>query len=126
MKLYEENEALQEVVIPEIPMEDDSVKIIRELSENSPKESVEMTPEKRDKGDSIFSTLLCGAPLAIGAVLLLMAAFGTSSEGGMKVAKTVSDAVGAEGSTGSLAVGGFIFIFFGILFYWLTNNVKKD
>ena len=87
---------------------DESVQLIREISEAKQDHATNVSPEAIKAGDKIFSTLLTTVPIIIGIAMILIATFS------------------GPGEKAGWVVAGMIFFLFGLLLQFLSKNVKKD
>ncbi|MBO4280869.1 MAG: hypothetical protein J5872_03405 [Lachnospiraceae bacterium] len=85
---------------------DESVRIIREVSASTEAENTNFTPEVRDKGDSFFRYTVSYGLVAVGIIMVALAAFTERFS--------------------NLFVGGVLFALFGLFLDFLTRKVKKD
>jgi hypothetical protein len=103
----ETNDVLQEQPKEEQKHEvDESVRLIREISESKEVESVNFTPGVREKGDNFFRYALCYGLIAVGIIMIALAAFNKEYS--------------------NLFVGGVLFAVFGLFLDFLTRKIKKD
>lgn len=87
---------------------DESVQIIREVSEAKAEQATNVSPELIKTGDKVFSTLLTTVPVIVGIIMILAATFS------------------GPGEKAGLVVVGMIFFLFGLLLQFLSRHVKKD
>ena len=103
----ETNDVLQEQPKEEQKHEvDESVRLIREISESKEVESVNFTPGVREKGDNFFRYVLCFGLIAVGIIMIARAAFNKEYS--------------------NLFVGGVLFAVLGLFLDFLTRKIKKD